>query len=284
MTNEDIHIMEALGNAIVTVKNGKIIDISDPEISYCPLFAKHRGITKLNKDTIFENINFRIESFGLFTKNRVVLESAHIVGFGTSEIFMTALKKGLLDAVVIVSDCAGTVITSNPNLVQGLCGRISGIVKTTPIPEVIEKIENAGGTVLSKSNAEINQVNGVKLAIEMGFKKIGVSISNLEDASDIKPLETDAIKIVTFGVHTTKNSLFEYDEYLKYIDLISACASKNLLKSKEFKIKAQAGSGVPIFALSEIGKDLLFERMKELEKPILITVNENLPYFTEKPE
>ena len=102
MTNEDIHVMEALGNAIVTVKNGKIVDISDPEISYCPLFAKHRGITKLNKDTIFENINFRIDSFGLFTKNRVVLDNAHIVGFGTSEIFMTALKKGLLDTVVVV--------------------------------------------------------------------------------------------------------------------------------------------------------------------------------------
>jgi len=276
--------MEALGNAIVTVKNGKIVDISDPEISYCPLFAKHRGITKLNKDTIFENINFRIDSFGLFTKNRVVLDNAHIVGFGTSEIFMTALKKGLLDSVVVVSDCAGTVITSTPELVQGLCGRISGIVKTTPIPEVIERIENAKGTVLSKSNAEINQFKGVKLAIEMGFKKIGVSISNLKDAYEIKQLESEDVKIITFGVHTTKNSLFEYDEYLKYIDLISACASKNLLKSKEFKIKAQAGSGVPIFALSDVGKDLLFERMKELEKPILITVNENLPYFTEKPE
>ncbi|WP_048059240.1 methanogenesis marker 8 protein [Methanococcus vannielii] len=276
--------MEALGNATVLVKNGKIIDISDPQISYCPLFAKLRGIEKLTKDSIFENIEFRIKSFGLFTKDRVVLDSTQLIGFGTSEIFMTALNKGFLDAVVIVSDCAGTVITNNPELVQGLCGRISGIIKTTPIPEVIKKIENAGGIVLSKEDAEINQIKGVKLAIKQGFKKIGVSVSNLNDAPKIKELETESINIITFGVHTTKNSVLEYDNYLKYIDLISACASKNLLKSKELKIKAQAGSSVPIFALSSIGKDLILEKMKEIEKSILITINEDLPYFTRKPE
>ncbi|ABR54852.1 conserved hypothetical protein [Methanococcus vannielii SB] len=284
MNKEDIHVMEALGNATVLVKNGKIIDISDPQISYCPLFAKLRGIEKLTKDSIFENIEFRIKSFGLFTKDRVVLDSTQLIGFGTSEIFMTALNKGFLDAVVIVSDCAGTVITNNPELVQGLCGRISGIIKTTPIPEVIKKIENAGGIVLSKEDAEINQIKGVKLAIKQGFKKIGVSVSNLNDAPKIKELETESINIITFGVHTTKNSVLEYDNYLKYIDLISACASKNLLKSKELKIKAQAGSSVPIFALSSIGKDLILEKMKEIEKSILITINEDLPYFTRKPE
>ncbi|WP_459201476.1 methanogenesis marker 8 protein [Methanococcus sp. CF] len=282
--NEDIHIMEVLGNAKVTVKNGKVVDVSDPILSFCPLFAKHRGIKEINKESIQKNVEFRIESFGLFTKNRVVLDDAPFVGFGTSEIFMSALNKGFLDAVVVVSDCAGTVVTDNPKLVQGLCGRISGIVKTTPIKEVIEKIEKVKGIVLSKEDASINQINGVKLAIELGYKKIGVSVSNLKDAFEIKKLEKNDVKIITFGVHTTGINLSDYDEYLQYIDLISACASKNLLKSKSLNIKAQAGSGVPIFALSNSGKELLFERLKEIDKPILITTNESLPYFTEPPQ
>ncbi|MBA2861644.1 methanogenesis marker 8 protein [Methanococcus maripaludis] len=282
--NEDIHVMEVLGNAKVTVKNGKVVDVSDPILSFCPLFAKHFEIKEINKESIQKNVEFRIESFGLFTKDRVVLDDSPFVGFGTSEIFMSALNKGFLDAVVIVSDCAGTVVTDNPKLVQGLCGRISGIIKTTPVKEVIEKIETAKGIVLSKDDASIDQINGVKLAIKMGYKKIGVSVSNLKDALEIKKLEKNDVKIITFGVHTTGIRLSDYDDYLQYIDIISACASKNLLKSKSLNIKAQAGSGVPIFALSQSGKELLFERLKEIDRPILITTNETLPYFTEPPQ
>jgi hypothetical protein len=67
---EDIHIMEALGRAKVVVKNGKVVEVGEPLIKYCPLFAKHRNIKELNKETIRKNIEFRIKDFGLFTINR----------------------------------------------------------------------------------------------------------------------------------------------------------------------------------------------------------------------
>ncbi|UXM85461.1 methanogenesis marker 8 protein [Methanococcus aeolicus] len=291
---EDIHVMEALGKSKIVVKNGKVVEVGEPLIKYCPLFAKHRGINELNKDTIKENIEFRIKEFGLFTENRVVETKEYIVGFGTSEIFLTALKNKLLDAVVIVSDCAGTIITDNPYLVQGLCGRISGIIKTTPIPKVIEKIENAGGVVLNKENAEINQYKGVKKALELGYKKIGVSIGNLDDAKKIKELENQIItnaecsikaksdpvqdvKIITFGVHTTGYSKLEFKKFVKYFDLTTCCASKGVLGAVKGHVKIQVGKSVPIFALSQNGKELIIERMKELERPILITPNDELP-------
>ena len=157
----DRHVMEALGKARVVVENGKVVEISEPKIKYCPLFAKHRGIKEITKESIRENIEFRIRDFGLFTKDRIVEESRYIVPFGASEILMSALKRKVIDAAVIVADCAGTVITANPNLVQGLCGRISGIIETSPILEVIERIEKAGGVVLDKNTAEINQFEGV---------------------------------------------------------------------------------------------------------------------------
>ncbi|WP_421077893.1 methanogenesis marker 8 protein [Methanothermococcus sp. Ax23] len=278
---EDIHIMEALGKSKVVVKNGKVVEVGEPLIRYCPLFAKHRGMDELNKETIKKNIEFRIKDFGLFTENRVVESRECIVGFGTSEIFMTALKNKLLDAVVIVSDCAGTVITNNPYLVQGLCGRISGIIKTTPIPKVIEKIENAGGVVLNKDNAEINQYKGVERALELGYKKIGVSIANLEDAKKIKELEKTfaekSVKIITFGVHTTGYNKPDVEKYLKYLDLTTCCASKGVLEAVKGHVKVQVGKSVPIFALTQYGKELILERMEELERPILITPHDELP-------
>ena len=40
----DEHIIEAMGRAKITIKDGKVIDVEDPKIEYCPLFHKHRGI------------------------------------------------------------------------------------------------------------------------------------------------------------------------------------------------------------------------------------------------
>ena len=273
----DIHIMEALGKAKVVVKNGKVVEVGEPLIKYCPLFDKHRNIRELNKETIKKNIEFRIKDFGLFTENRVVESKECIVKFGTSEIFMTALDRGILEAVVIVSDCAGTVITNNPYLVQGLCGRISGIVKTSPIPKVIEKIENAGGTILNKNTGEIDQYRGVKLALELGYKRIGVSIGNLKDAEKIKKLESKEVSIVTFGVHTTGYSSSEVRKYLKYLDIITCCASKGVLETVKGHIMVQMGKSIPIFALSKSGKELLLERAKEIDEPLLIDLPKNLP-------
>ncbi|WP_456472644.1 methanogenesis marker 8 protein [Methanocaldococcus sp.] len=259
------HVMEALGKAKVVVEDGKVVYVGEPKIKYCPLFFKHRGIKEIDKEEIKKNIEFRIKDFGLFTKDRKVLEDKYIVPFGASEIIMSALKRKVVDVAVIVSDCAGTVITSNPYLVQGLCGRISGIVETSPIKEVIDKIEKAGGIVLDKE-AKINQVEGVKKAKSLGYKKIIVTVTNLEDAKKCKELGA-----ITFGVHTTG---IEWDEDInKYFDLITACASKCL--REKLKVKAQIGKTIPIFALSQIGKEILLERAKDLDN-ILITI-EDLP-------
>ncbi|MCS3900721.1 methanogenesis marker 8 protein [Methanococcus voltae] len=301
MKTNDIHIMEALGNAKITVINGKVISISKPEIKTCPLFLKHRNIVELNEETIKKNIEFRIQSFGLFTKDRVIEEKEQFVSFGTSEIFMTALGKKMLDAVVIVSDCTGTLITPNPYLVQGLCGRISGIVQTTPIKEVIERVNiaNPNGAILDEKTAEIDQVKGVLKAIEMGFKKIGVSVAYPEQLNELRQIEKDynlkhndkePVKICIFGVHTTGVDFYKYKDEIPEYDLIASCASKslyNLLKNDEDLkkvLKVQAGKSVPIYALSNWGRDLLLERFKELNKPIYIITNENLPEIKEMPQ
>ena len=40
------HVIEALGKTRVVIEDGKVAEVGEPEVDYCPLFAKHRGIQK----------------------------------------------------------------------------------------------------------------------------------------------------------------------------------------------------------------------------------------------
>ena len=44
------HVMEALGMSRVVMEDGKVIEVSEPRVKYCPLFKKHRNIDELNKE------------------------------------------------------------------------------------------------------------------------------------------------------------------------------------------------------------------------------------------
>lgn len=269
--------MELLGKARAVVRDGKVVEVSEPKIEYCPLFKKLHGIERITKEEIVKNISYRIENFGLFTAKRRIIEERVFATFGASEIFFSCLKSGFLDAVVIVADCAGTVVTSNPKLVQGLGGRISGVVKTSPVAEVIERIENEGGYVLSR-DAEIDQVKGVLFAIEKGFKKIGVTLTNPEDAKACAKIEKERdVKILKFAVHTTGVE-WSKEDALNF-DLITLCASKSLRENLKGIAKAQAGESIPVVAISEFGKLALLERAKDLNG--ILIISKPLPYLSQ---
>lgn len=267
MSMKDEHVMETLGKARVIVRNGVVEEVSEPRLDYCPLFHKRWGVEHIDKEFIRDNIQQRIDEYGLFTERRDI-EQESFVGFGTSEIFMTALNQGFLDAVVTVCEGAGTVITSKPTLVQGIGARLSGIVSTTPIPGLISRIEGAGGHVLFPESAAIDQVAGLQWAIEQGYRAIGVSLVAPEEAARCKAFETDATKIVTFLVHTSGETFTE--ESISSFDLITACASRSLWDVIGGSVLAQAGKSIPIFAVSQCGKELLLERAKYVTTPIVL--------------
>jgi hypothetical protein len=39
----DEHIIEAMGKSKIVIRNGKVVEVGDSKIDYCPLFHKHRG-------------------------------------------------------------------------------------------------------------------------------------------------------------------------------------------------------------------------------------------------
>ncbi len=61
------HIVEAIGLSKVTIKDGNVIDASEPKLDYCPLFHHHRGMEKITKKAIGTICN--LES--------MILECAH---------------------------------------------------------------------------------------------------------------------------------------------------------------------------------------------------------------
>ena len=262
-----MHIMELLGRTRVKVKDERVVESGEPVIEWCPLFDKVRGIKKVTSEAAAGNMAFRIDQYGMFSPRRK-LEMGTFVGFGASESMMTGIAKGIIQAAVTVCDGAGTVITSNPQLIQGMGGYISGLTETDPIPQVIEGIEARGGHVLSPSDARIDQVGGARWAAD-GFSKFAVTVADADTAERLRELEEELdVKIMIVGVHLTGISSEDASRLLAVADVVTGCASKHI--REQVKPLVQVGTAVPLFGLTKWGKELLIERAKEVEQPLLI--------------
>lgn len=271
------HIIEALGLSKITIEDGKVIDVTEPEVEYCPLFDHHRGIKKLTTDVIAKNIQFRIDDFGMCTAGRQ-LRMKDFLSFGISEIMCTLLDENVIDSVVMVLEGCGTLIVTEPELVQGIGGRVSGLVKTSPIPELIAEMGEEN--IVNPETAEINQIEGIKLAISKGFKDIAVTITLAEDADEIKKLkeENPDVNIYVFVVHTTKKTAEEARKLFDICDVATGCSSKHIREIGEKESIKTVGQSIPIFAHTEDGKRFLEMRLDKIggEKPK--KENPDLPY------
>jgi putative methanogenesis marker protein 8 len=262
------HIMELVGKTRVVIKDGKVIEVGEPEVKWCPIFAKVRGINKITPEEVKKNMEFRIKDFGMFTDKRH-LELEDFVGFGASEVMMTGLNRGLLDTTVTACEGAGTVIANNPTLVQGMGGRMSGLVETEPIDGIINGITERGGIVLDPSTAKMDPVAGVRKAAELGYKKIAVTVAFAETAKKCRELEAElGLDLIIIGVHVTGLSMENAQTLLENADITTSCASKCMRDL--VKPLAQVGTAVPLFALTQKGKELVIERAKDITSPILI--------------
>ena len=219
------HIVEAIGLSKVTIKDGKVIDVSEPKLNYCPLFHHHRGMEKITKKAIWDNMQFRIDDFGMCTSNRQ-LRMKDFLSFGISEILSTLIKENVIDCVVMVCEGCGTLIVTESELVQGIGGRVSGLVKTSPIPELFDQLGRKN--ILEPETAKIDQTEGIKLAIKQGYKNIAVTITLAQDCLKIRELKKahPDVNIYTFVVHTSNITKKEARILFDECDVATACASK----------------------------------------------------------
>lgn len=263
----DEHVIEGLGKARIVIRDGKVVEVGEPQIGYCPIFDKHRGIKKIDKEVIRKNMEFRISDFGMCTPKRV-LKMKDFLSFGVSEIICTAMTKKIVDAAVLVCEGTGTVIVIDAETVQGVGGRVSGLVSTTPIPEIIEALGSKN--VLDPKTAKIDQVAGVQKAIAMGYRNIAVSIVSGKTAKQFREMEKKhpGVNIYTFVVHTTSIPKEEAELIFKYADIATGCASKYIrevgAERKAFKI----GDSIPMFGITLRGVHLIEERIRFTGKEI----------------
>ena len=265
---EDKHIIEALGKTRVVIEDGIITNISEPEIDWCPIFAKYHNIKHITREDVRRNIEYRIDDFGMCTAKRQ-LKMNDMLSVGISEILRSNVKLGNIDCVVGACEGVGTVLMTDPDVVQGVGGRVSGLVSTTPIEEIISQlgVEN----VLDPSTAKLDQLEGLKKAIDMGYKNIAVTVIPGPLVKQLRGLELPSgVNVYIFVAHTTGVDEVIAEELFDNADIVTACASKSISKLANEKKPYYYGTAVPIFAVSDEGKFLLDARLKDIGKPLSI--------------
>ena len=271
---QDRHVIETLGKVKVVIENGEIVEVGSSEMKYCPMFHAMHGVEELNEEFIRKNINFRIEDFGMCTPQRVI-EMDDAITVGVSEILKTNMEKGNIDCVVGACDGAGTLLMTNPRVVQGVGGRVSGLISTTPIPEVIQNLEEKGSVVLDPETAELNQLEGLKLALEKGYKNIAITILPSPMVEEIRNYPVgDDVNVYIFVAHTTGVKCDEVKMLFENADIVTACASKAISDYADEHKPYYYGVKVPIFCASEDGRRLLDVRLEKINKPL---TNNNYP-------
>ena len=156
---------------------------------------------------------------------------------------------------------------TSPTLVQGIGGRMSGLVKTVPYPEVIGRIEANGGTVIDKMHATLDQAAGVAQAYAMGYRKVAVTIAIPAEAKKIREKFPD---VMIFGVHVTGLNRGEAETLVAAGDLITSCASGAIREVAGKKALLQAGDAVPIFAVTKRAKELILEKVRQGDEQVFL--------------
>lgn len=265
---KDEHVIEAIGRCRIVIRDGKVVEVGKPLIKDCPLAKRFAyPIPDITEDSVKKNIEHRIRAFGMCTPRREVLDNREFVGFGASEILSFGLHAGLIDAVVLACDGAGTVVVTKPALVQGIGGRMSGLISTSPLPEVMARIEENGGIVLDPASASMDQLAGVALATEKGFRRIAVTVARPETAAAIRRIHPGTI---IFGVHVTGLTREEAEDLVVASDLVTSCASKTIRDAAGAGALVQAGVAIPIFAMTPAGKELIIEKIRQGDDPVLV--------------
>lgn len=256
----DRHVIEALGKAEVVIENGKITYIGEPVVDYCSIFDNGQHNGDLTKEFIKSNINKRIEEFGMCTPQRS-FDVEDTMSFGTSETLKTNMINGNVDCVVGACEGVGTLLIDNADLVQGVGGRVSALISTTPIDEVIDNVGR--DNVLNPETAELNPLKGLEMAIERGYKNIAITIIPTEMVRDLRQYpKPENVNIFIFVAHTTNVSQNEAEMLFDYADVISGCSSINIRETAEERKPYYAGKKVPLYAVTENGRKLLNERLE----------------------
>jgi putative methanogenesis marker protein 8 len=237
------------------------------------------GTKKIDAVSVKKSVERKITECGFCCRDRR-FDATPIVAYGASEMMSVWLQKALVDCAVVVCEGAGTVITNNGKLVQGIGARLTGISKTSPIREVIEKIQENGGVILDKTNAQIDQIEGVKRAFDMGFKHVAVTVASFQAKAISQIRSLQAVRKNEVVIFSVCNTLAKKEDVKQISKADIACASASTILREEIGSKAllQVGMTIPVYALTQTGKELALAYLTTFEDRLVIFRTDRLPY------
>lgn len=264
--NKDIHVVRYF-SSVIKISDGKVINVTRPAIKHCPLASfMYKGlknssthtIEKLKKE-IKAVIEGKIAQYGFCSKSRVLWDDTVSIPYGASEIISYGLRSNIIDGSVIVCDGAGSIVTSIPQVVQGVGARMHGVIKTSAIPEVTAKLRRYG-TIVLDDDGSIDQRRGIAMAAKAGYKNIAVTISAYhgEDLKTIRALARELkISVIILAVCTTGIKISRMIELEKYADIVWACHSGEIKKRLDKKCIRKASVSSAVYVLTGAGSDLM---------------------------
>jgi putative methanogenesis marker protein 8 len=275
------HLIQCCG-AKVRIRGKSVEVLDEPRIRRCPLHESLYDCKIIDKAAVKKTVEFKMRNYGFCCHHRV-FNDAVVVSYGASEIIKTCIETKLLDCAVIVCEGAGTIITPNPSLVQGIGAHLTGIIKTSPIGQTIRHIRSQGGWILDSRTAQIDQVKGFQKAAELGFKRIAVTVASFQakHITKIRRLERKLdVKATVFSICNTCASKEDLRHVAK-ADVVTASASRTIRKKIGPEALMQLGVTIPVFALTGRGKEIMLTYLSKFDQKIVV-FRAHLPYIVEK--
>lgn len=272
------HLIICCG-ARVEIAGSEVIVLDEPLTKRCPLQTMAYGYDVIDREVVKRKVEMKINKLGFASKERLFITEPR-VPYGASEIIMSCLEDDLFNCAVTVCEGSGTVLASTPELVQMIGAFLSGVVETTPVPEIIEKLKKNGGIILDEIRATIDQVGGVELAAKKGYRRIAVTVAGFRswEIPKIRELERKyEVNVTIFGICTTRCEPGDL-ENLALSDLLWGCNSKLIREEIAPKALFQLGVSIPVFALTERGKRALLTHLAKMREP-LVAFRTKLPYL-----
>jgi len=271
----ETHITRMFGSFVfIKRENGELraVKATPVPIRYCPLMRQllkevggktaekllasiESGDAANQTDMMCSLINEVVIRGGYFDTSRPLNSCEANVLFGASEMMSTAFRSGILDAAVIVSNNLGTIITTDDRNTQGAVQRMTGLFLTSPSREIVDTALKAKIIPVFPHTAIIDQLEGVKLAIALGYKRIAVSVAWLDNIllNEISKLEKGGVTIYKLGLCSTGIDEKTAEAMERNADLIWSCASRVIRSKIEPNAIAQVGIRIPVHIMTEKG-------------------------------
>ena len=283
-----VHITRMFGSYVLITGNEEKLEAvkaTPIPIKHCPLMVKllkevggetAESLLKTLQDNnpVFQAkamcrlINEVVIKGGYFDTNRPLNSCEANVLFGASETMASAFEAGLIDAAVIVSNNLGTIITTNASNTQGAVKRMTGLFYTSPSEKIMQTAIDAEIIPVFPYLANIDQVFGVKKAIDLGYKNIAVSVAASENYlhGKMKELEKKhGVKIYKFGLCSTGISEEVANIMKDNADVVWSCASKYVKELIAPNSVAQVGAKIPVHVMNEQGWEIIKNHLQKIE-------------------